>query len=287
MGDDVLQAARVTAAAFAPGLAAAAPDAAGPPLVIVLVVGGEAQVRVPGEDRPRVVQAGELALFPLGGTACAGEGAEGLSCSVACDAWLARTVLASLPAAVVHAVDALPSGRWIEATLAHGVQLCAEEGAGAARAVRLAEALLAEVLPLCLPPRPAAAPAWLTAAEDRVVRAVLAAMHEAPARPWTLATLAAAAHTSRSVLAERFQQRVGCPPMQYLAQWRLGLAARLLAATERSLMHIAEEVGYQTDTAFSRAFRREYGLPPAAWRRHARVRAPDARAGITASRSGR
>jgi AraC-like DNA-binding protein len=69
------------------------------------------------------------------------------------------------------------------------------------------------------------------------------------------------------VLAERFQHLVGSAPMQYLAQWRMLLAANLLARSNAPLARIAEEVGYQTDTAFSRAFRREFGMPPATWRR--------------------
>ena len=69
------------------------------------------------------------------------------------------------------------------------------------------------------------------------------------------------------MLAERFQQLVGSSPMQYLTQWRMLLAANLLRRSNAPLARIAEEVGYQTDTAFSRAFRREFGMPPAAWRR--------------------
>ena len=92
-------------------------------------------------------------------------------------------------------------------------------------------------------------------------------LHNKPCHAWTLEELARTAGTSRSVLAERFQQLVGVSPMQYLTQWRMLLAANLLRSSNSSLMRIAEEVGYQTDTAFSRAFRREFGAPPAAWRR--------------------
>ena len=108
---------------------------------------------------------------------------------------------------------------------------------------------------------------------DRIVDAALAAMQRHPDRDWTLEALAREAHTSRSVLSERFQQRLGTPPMHYLAQLRLQLAASLLTTSRVPLIRIAEDVGYQTDTAFSRAFRREFGEPPAAWRRSRATRA--------------
>jgi AraC-like DNA-binding protein len=92
-------------------------------------------------------------------------------------------------------------------------------------------------------------------------------MHTRPAHAWTLEALAREAGTSRSVLAERFQHLVGSAPMEYLTQWRMVLAANFLSRSNAALARIAEDVGYRTDTAFIRAFRREYGLPPAAWRR--------------------
>ena len=109
---------------------------------------------------------------------------------------------------------------------------------------------------------------WLAGVGDRIVGAALNALHKSPAHAWTLEELARTANTSRSVLAERFQQLVGSSPMQYLTQWRMLLASNLLVRSNAPLASIAQDVGYQTDTAFSRAFRREYGAPPAAWRRH-------------------
>ncbi len=108
---------------------------------------------------------------------------------------------------------------------------------------------------------------WLAGVNDRIVGAALRLMHGQPAHPWTLEDLAREAGTSRSVLAERFQQLVGSAPMHYLGQWRMLLATQLLSRSNAPLSQIAEQVGYQTDTAFSRAFRREFGAPPAAWRR--------------------
>jgi AraC-like DNA-binding protein len=117
---------------------------------------------------------------------------------------------------------------------------------------------------------------WLAGVRDRIVGAALHALHQDPARSWTLDELAREAGTSRSVLAERFQHLVGTSPIQYLTQWRMLLASNLLCRSNASLASIAHEVGYQTDTAFSRAFRREFGTPPAAWRRSRAARPPAA-----------
>ncbi|MDO9291329.1 MAG: AraC family transcriptional regulator, partial [Hydrogenophaga sp.] len=140
---------------------------------------------------------------------------------------------------------------------------------GAGVLAKLAEVLFIEVLRIYMNERsgPEGHTGWLAGVNDRVVGAALKAIHAAPAQAWTLETLARSANTSRSVLAERFQQLVGSSPMHYLAQWRMLLASHLLCRSNAPLAQIAEEVGYQTDTAFSRAFRREFGQPPATWRR--------------------
>ena len=93
------------------------------------------------------------------------------------------------------------------------------------------------------------------------------AIHRSPARLWTLDDLARTAGSSRSVLAERFQHMVGNSQLQHLMQWRMLLASTLLQGSDAPLVRIAEEVGYQTDTVFSGAFRREFGSPTAAWRK--------------------
>ena len=114
---------------------------------------------------------------------------------------------------------------------------------------------------------------WLASLADRIVGKALNALHARPAFAWTLEDLARESGTSRSVLAERFQHLVGRSPIAYLTQWRMLLAANQLRRSTAPLSQIAEDVGYQTDTAFSRAFRREFGLPPGAWRRKGATRA--------------
>ena len=92
-------------------------------------------------------------------------------------------------------------------------------------------------------------------------------MHSKPFRSWTVADLAAEAGTSRSVLAERFAHYLGEPPLAYLARWRLQLAARLLQTTRKTVLQVASEVGYESEAAFNRAFKREFGAPPGQFRR--------------------
>ena len=261
------------------------PGASPSPLRVALVIRGRLHAQARGEAAVHAGP-GELAIFTQGGGSLHVEPPSDLVwCDMHCDAWLARTLFASLPRALVRPLATLPAGSWIEASLLHGARRAQAQCAPDA-AVRLAEALLPEILQACLPQAPGAGCAWMAGAGDRIVGAALAAMHERPAQPWTLAALAREANTSRSVLVERFQQLVGCPPMHYLAQWRLGLAERLLAGGGLPLVHVAQQVGYQTDTAFSRAFRRLHGIPPAAWRRRVSGRAADARAGLAACEAG-
>jgi AraC-like DNA-binding protein len=187
---------------------------------------------------------------------------------LACDARLARLLLAGLPPVVKVSVRGSNAGVWLEASLRYALaEARSPRPGGAGVLAKLAEVLFIEVLRLHMNEQAEGRTGWLAGVHDRIVGAALRAMHNQPAQPWTLEELARVAGTSRSVLAERFQHLVGSAPMQYLAQWRMLLASNLLARSNAPLARVAEQVGYQTDTAFSRAFRREFGLPPAAWRR--------------------
>jgi AraC-like DNA-binding protein len=193
---------------------------------------------------------------------------------LACDARLARMLLAGLPPIVRVSVRGSNAGMWLEASLRYALaEARSPRPGGAGVLAKLAEVLFIEVLRLYMNEQSEGRTGWLAGVNDRIVGAALRSMHTHPAQPWTLEELARAAGTSRSVLAERFQQLVGSSPMQYLGQWRMLLATNLLCRSNAPLARIAEEVGYQTDTAFSRAFRREHGLPPAAWRRSHSTRA--------------
>ncbi|MFI1382753.1 AraC family transcriptional regulator [Embleya sp. NPDC020886] len=109
-------------------------------------------------------------------------------------------------------------------------------------------------------------PAWYLALADPVVGTALRAVHDAPARPWTIAALAAEAGVSRTSLAERFTTRVGQPPLTYLTEWRMSLAADLLTEPDATVAAVARRVGYADPFAFSTAFKRVRGLSPTAYR---------------------
>jgi AraC-like DNA-binding protein len=187
---------------------------------------------------------------------------------LACDYKLAQMLLAGLPPVLRVNVRGSNAGQWLEASVRYALSEARSPRPGGEGVLsKLAEVLFIEVLRLYMNEQREGRTGWLAGVGDRVVGAALNALHKQPAHPWTLDELAREAGTSRSVLAERFQQLVGSSPIQYLTQWRMLLAANLLMRSNASLTRIAEDVGYRTDTAFSRAFRREYGTPPATWRR--------------------
>ena len=132
---------------------------------------------------------------------------------------------------------------------------------------RLSEMMFVDAARRCLESLPQGSVGWLAGLRDRQVGRALALMHEHPSRNWSVDELAEQVGLSRSAFHERFVQYLGLPPMQYLANWRIQLGARLLCESSRVVASIALEVGYESEAAFSRAFKRTVGTPPAAWRR--------------------
>jgi AraC-like DNA-binding protein len=132
---------------------------------------------------------------------------------------------------------------------------------------RMAELMFVEVVRRHVEQLPPQRTGWLAGLRDPVVGPALSQLHERPADPWTLPDLARAVGSSRTVLAERFSGIVGVPPMQYLTQWRLQLAAEKLARGSAKVAAVGAQVGYESEAAFSRAFKRATGQSPASWRR--------------------
>ncbi len=132
---------------------------------------------------------------------------------------------------------------------------------------RLSEMVFVDAARRYLESLPEDASGWLAALRDRHVGRAIGLLHERPAEPWTIDELGRQIGLSRSTLHERFVQLVGQPPMQYLTNWRMQCAARLLREGQATVATIAQEVGYDSEAAFARAFKRLVGQPPAAWRR--------------------
>jgi AraC-like DNA-binding protein len=193
-----------------------------------------------------------------------------------CDDRPFNPLLASLPPLFVMRGTARRTradrlDRLIELTLAESEQ---PEPGGASVRLRLSELIFVETIRRHLATIGARDKGWLAGLRDETVGRALALLHEQPARTWTLPTLAKEAGASRSALADRFTRLVGQPPMAYLTQWRMQLAARLLTDGARKVSAVASEVGYDSEAAFSRAFKRAAGHAPAAWR-GARSPTPD------------
>jgi AraC-like DNA-binding protein len=131
---------------------------------------------------------------------------------------------------------------------------------------RISELMFVDVVRRYLETQPADRTNWLSGLRDPYVGRGLMALHANPAREWTLELLAAEAALSRSAFAERFTQFVGQPPMQYLANWRMQLATNYLRSGNESVASIANRVGYESEAAFSRAFKKVLGTPPGEWR---------------------
>jgi AraC-like DNA-binding protein len=131
---------------------------------------------------------------------------------------------------------------------------------------RLAELMFIELLRRYLETLPAGQTGWLTGLRDQTVGRVLALLHARPGHDWTLEELAQAANSSRTSVAKRFTELVGLPPMQYLTQWRMQVAANLLSQSGAKIAAIGREVGYDSEAAFSRAFKKATGVAPGAWR---------------------
>jgi AraC-like DNA-binding protein len=164
----------------------------------------------------------------------------------------------------------LPDGagtRWVQASIAYALEHTGPaQDAARPISTRLPELVLIEVLRVHLRSAPGVDHGWLAALRDPVLAPALSLLHTTPERRWTVADLASGAAVSRSLLDERFRQVIGRSPIRYLTEWRMHLAEELLATTDVGVAAIARRVGYDSEEAFSRAFKRARGLSPTYWR---------------------
>jgi AraC-like DNA-binding protein len=180
-------------------------------------------------------------------------------------------LLASLPRVLKLDVRATASGAWIESSFRFAVSEIAAGRIGSTTVItKLSELLFVEAVSQFVASLPAERRGWLAGLRDPQIGRALAALHARPAEAWTAETLALEVGISRSVFAERFTSLVGQPPMHYLALWRMQVAAQHLREGHGSVAQIAFAVGYESEAAFSRAFKRQFGASPGIWRRQQR-----------------
>jgi AraC-like DNA-binding protein len=184
-----------------------------------------------------------------------------------CEPQLSSVVLCGLPRMIRVNIRGNSSSDWLENSIRFSVmQASSPDAGGQALLTKLSEALFVETIRQYIQEQPAEQSGWVAGVRDPDVGRALALFHQFPKRPWTIADLAGEVGISRSVLAERFTHYMGEPPMSYLTRWRLQLGAQMLAATSRGVADIAAEVGYESEPAFNRAFKRAFELPPARYR---------------------
>jgi AraC-like DNA-binding protein len=176
-------------------------------------------------------------------------------------------LLATLPRLLSLNVAQSGAGEWIASSFQFAARGISANDVGAASIIsRLSELLFIEALRGYVASLPPDQKGWLAALRDPLVSRALALMHSRPAQTWTAEAVASLVGLSRSAFADRFTALIGQPPMQYLGQWRMQLAAQRLRASRDTLARIAAEIGYDSEAAFSRAFKRQYGEPPTVWR---------------------
>lgn len=214
---------------------------------------------------PRSVPPGELIQLCHGG---GGDATRFVCGYLACNRQVSRSLLSALPEMFRVSLREDPGSAWLFDMLLLGVRESAAHRPGAASILtKLSELLFAEALRRYADEQPAGQGGWLAGLRDPLVGRALALLHAEPAHAWTVDSLARAVASSRSALADRFVRLTGAPPMQYLASHRLALAAQALRCGQAPVARIAESTGYASEAAFTRAFKRHYGMPPSGWRR--------------------
>jgi len=267
-----------------------------------LLTEGRGYAHIEGDGCPVQLNAGDIVIFPHGDPHIMGNGpsvkpvdsahelqrilSQGLKVSrlggggeitkficgyMACDPQLSRIFLGGLPPIFKVHIRNDASGQWLENSLRYSVDNADASGPGGETVLaKLSEVLFIETLRRYIAQLPQEQTGWLAGVRDPEVGKALALLHRKPAHPWTIAALASDVGISRSVLAERFRRFLSETPIAYLTRWRLQLGAQMLTSTSSSVAQIAAEVGYESEPSFNRAFKREFGLPPARFRSQSR-----------------
>jgi AraC-like DNA-binding protein len=199
-------------------------------------------------------------------------GAGGARCDIVCGYLYSRDPLfdpdlRALPPVFVVRPPEGPAAEWVRSSIDYALAVQPSEYAGS---TRLPELLVVEILRLHLATAPAADRGWMGALRDPVLAPALARLHAEPERKWTVLELAREVTVSRSLLDDRFRQVLGRSPIRYLTEWRMHVAEELLGSTDLGVAQVARRVGYESEEAFSRAFKRAQGSSPSIWRATAR-----------------
>jgi AraC-like DNA-binding protein len=222
------------------------------------------------------VRASDIIRAPEGpGLPSIVHGGGGDACTMVCgflggDAQI-QPLVATLPALIKLNVRDTSGGAWISQSFRYGVRQMAEGDPGAATVMsKMSELLFVEAVRRYVATAPQEGTGFLAGLRDRAVGKALALIHSQVAREWTVEELADSVNMSRSAFADRFVALVGQPPVRYLTSWRMQLATHRLREGRLSIGQIAFDIGYESEAAFTRAFKREVGVPPAMWRRQTR-----------------
>jgi AraC-like DNA-binding protein len=240
---------------------------------LIVIPGGEAHLiggdlAAPKADLSQLVDRGNSDEVPRVSHGGGGTVTRMVCGYLACDSTLFRTLLAALPRMMIISMRDDARGQWLASSLQFSLAEYAAPNAGASTVLaKLSELMFVEAIRRHTESLPPGQQGWLAGLRDRFVGRALALIHSKPSHAWTVDELAGDVGLSRSALGERFAAVIGVPPMQYLTRWRLQLAADLLHNSRRAIAAIAADVGYDSEAAFSRAFKREHGAAPASWRR--------------------
>jgi AraC-like DNA-binding protein len=270
---------------------------AGQVIVYHFLTEGEAYASLP-DGRRVELKAGDIVVFPHGDDHDLGNGSakavdslttfganlsEGLKLArfggggevtkfvcgfMACEKHLGNVLLSGLPPILKVRVVKDEADQWLERSIRYSVDEAHGSIAGGKLVqAKLAELLFVETIRRYINELPEGEVGWLAGTRDAIVGHALTLLHENPSYPWTISELARQVGLSRSRLADRFRHYLGESPMAYLALWRLKLGAEILQNTNDSVAEIALSVGYGSEAAFNRAFKRQFDSPPAQFRR--------------------
>ena len=220
---------------------------------------------VPSQDVVQPPKPGQLYSIRHGG---GGDRTRIVCGFLGCDGAENNPVLATLPQLLVLQIDEGGGAEWIRSTFHYAAdEVAAGRPGSEAVLAKMSELLFVETVRRYVETRPEGGTGWLAGLRDPYVAKALALFHANVAHSWTIDELAREVGLSRSPLAERFVQLIGMAPIHYLAHWRMQMAAQELRCTSASLAQVAQSIGYESEAAFSRAFKKAFGVAPAGWRR--------------------